>query len=539
MSAAARRWAFAVLLAASGAAAAPPGRTVEEWRHTIEPGDTLIGLTTQYLREGIGWRRLQAYNRVADPLRLRPGRTLRAPLAWVREDPAPAEAVRVTDPVTLMRQGQANPLSPGDRVQAGDVLEAGPGGAATLRFGDGTRALVRPDTRVELERAVRLGPEGPHATGLHLDQGSIDTVVPPSPRSPPRYDIRTRTVNLGVRGTEFRAHAEAGTAVTRVEVLEGRVALGERQVVAAGFGAVADPGGGLPAPRALLPAPSLSGLPERVDRVPLRFAWTPQPGAQAYRVQVLDPQDDEHLLLDGRVGTPLAQWPDLPDGQYRLAVRSIDATGLEGETARWNFVLKARPEPPFLSGPLDGARVYGAQVGFGWTRSAAAARYRFQLADEPTFARPMADRPGLDTTEQVLDLPPGRYHWRVASIRLDGDQGPYSDAQAFELREIPPSPQLQAPEASKEGMVVRWRAREGARYRYQLARDESFDTLLLDATTDEPQASLGKLSAGRYHLRVQTIDADGYAGPFGPAQRIEVPRSAGWLLLPLLLLLLL
>lgn len=525
---------LAILMAAHGAGIAD---TAQEWHHTIEPGDTLIGLTERHLREGISWRSLQGYNRVADPYRLQPGRTLRAPIAWVREQAAPAEVLRVTDPVTRIRQGVSEALSPGDQVRSGDVIEAGPGGAATLRFGDGTRTLVRPDTRLLIDRSVRLGSDGPHATGLQLDKGSVDSTVPPSSPQPTRYDIRTRTVNLGVRGTEFRTHAEADTAVTRVEVLEGRVALGERRILGAGFGAVAEPGRGVAPVRALMPAPLLSGLPERVDRVPLRFTWPAQEGAQAYRVQVLDPNDSEHLLLDGRFTTPLAQWPDLPDGRYRLAVRSIDAEGLEGQTTRWDFTLKARPEPPFLSGPLDGARQYGTQARFAWTRSAAAARYRLQLADEPSFSRPMADLGGLDAPEHVLDLPPGLYHWRVASIRLDGDQGPFSDPQAFALREIPPSPQLQAPETSDDGLIVRWRAREGASYRYQLSRDESFEPLLVDATTDAPQAVLGKLAAGRYHLRVQTIDADGYAGPFGPAQRIDVPRSAGWLLLPPLLLL--
>ncbi len=537
LSAAAWCGALAALAPAFPIALAAPAPL--HWQHTVQPGDTLIGLTAQHLRDGISWRRLQAYNRVIDPYRLRPGSTLRAPLAWVREQDAPAQVVRITEPATRTRQGRTEPLAAGDTVQAGDVIEAGAGGAATLRFGDGTRALVRPDTRVEIDRSARLGREGPHVTGLRLDKGSVDSVVPPARDPPTRYDIRTRTVNLGVRGTEFRAHAEADSAVTRVEVLEGRVALGPRQVLDAGFGAVALPGEAPALPKPLLNAPVLAGLPERVDRVPLRLAWPAHPSAAAYRAQVLDPGDDEHLLLDGRFSGPVAQWPDLPDGRYRLAVRGVDRDGLEGATARWDFVLKARPEPPFLSGPLDSTRQYGTQVRFQWTRSAAAARYRFQLADEPSFASPTADLAGLDATEQALDLPPGRYHWRVASVRMDGDQGPFSDPQGFELREIPPSPQLQAAQASADGLIVRWRAREGARYRYQLSRSESFEALLVDVTTDEPQAVLGKLPAGRYHLRVQTLDSDGYAGPFGPAQRIDVPRSSSWLLLPTLLLFLL
>jgi hypothetical protein len=40
-----------------------------------------------------------------------------------------------------------------------------------------------------------------------------------------------------------------------------------------------------------------------------------------------------------------------------------------------------------------------------------------------------------------------------------------------------------------------------------------------------------------YHLRVRTIDANGFEGPYGGAQQVEVPRRFNWwwllLLVPL------
>jgi hypothetical protein len=43
---------------------------------------------------------------------------------------------------------------------------------------------------------------------------------------------------------------------------------------------------------------------------------------------------------------------------------------------------------------------------------------------------------------------------------------------------------------------------------------------------------------GTYHLRLRTLDADGFAGPYGATQQIDVPRSWGWWLIPASLLLL-
>jgi len=46
-------------------------------------------------------------------------------------------------------------------------------------------------------------------------------------------------------------------------------------------------------------------------------------------------------------------------------------------------------------------------------------------------------------------------------------------------------------------------------------------------------------SPGLYYVRARTIDADGFEGPFGMPQQVEVSRSGlWWLLAPLGLLLL-
>ncbi|WP_173052140.1 hypothetical protein [Candidatus Nitrotoga sp. AM1P] len=47
------------------------------------------------------------------------------------------------------------------------------------------------------------------------------------------------------------------------------------------------------------------------------------------------------------------------------------------------------------------------------------------------------------------------------------------------------------------------------------------------------ESQIDNLKPGIYYLRVKTIDADGFAGPFGPVQQIEVPTKTNywWLLL--------
>ncbi len=523
----------------------PATTAIVEYR--VQQGDTLFAL----LRDGADWQSVQRANNISDPKRLQPGSLLRIPAHLLREQPAVAEVVHAYGDVTVTRASTetALPLASGENLAGGDVVRTGAQSSTTLRFADGARVLVRPDSELKIERLTQS--RAGASTTLRLERGSADSVVPPAQgaSAPSRYEMRTPQVNLGVRGTEFRAAAEGGA--TRVEVLEGRVgaragASGARaapraeSLVAAGFGAVSDATGRV-APRALPAAPQLAGLPERIERMPLRLSWQSAANTRV-RAQVLTTDEPPRLVLDGVFDTAPARWSeDIADGRYELRVRAIDADGLEGRDTRAAFVLKARPEPPFIAAPTAGERTIDDSVRLAWTRNAKAARVRLQVADTPDFGSPRVDRNDLDATEARIALPLGTHHWRVASILASGDQGPFSDAQSF-TRTLPPAaPPPAEPQKNADGLLLRWPASgpAGTRWQVQLARDTGFAQLVRDETVAEPQLLLRDPPSGTYYLRVKTIDADGFAGPFGQAQQIDVPSSPWWwLIVPAVLLLL-
>jgi len=526
-----------VLVVGVGAPAVVPAQGArEDWLYRIERGDTLIGLHQRLLRPEARWRELQRLNRVADPRRLQPGSTLRIPLAMLREEPALAEVLQQHGEVWVERAGARQPLAAAASLAVDDVVGTGAQSSVVLRFADGSRVLIGPEARLRVERHARLGASGAVDTRLRLDAGSVDAQVPAA-KPPPRLELRTPVINLGVRGTEFRSRIDG--ARTLAEVTEGRIGFG-RLPLEAGFGAAATPTGPGPV-RALLGAPDLTRLPERVERVPLQLALQPLAGAQRYRAQVFEA---DRLVLDGLFDGPAANWnADLPDGRYELRVRGADADGIEGRDARRAFTLKARPEPPFQLRPRADERLTDDEVQLAWSRNPAAASYRLQVASSPDFAAPSVEREGLADTELRLALPLGRHSWRVGSVRADGDRGPWGDARTFERIEKPPPPPAPPPEPprqSDEGIVLAWSASPiaGASYQVQVARDAAFGDLVLDEKTARTEALLAKPRPGTYHVRVRAIGADGRAGPWGAAQLVEVPGAKWWLwLLPLLLLL--
>ncbi|MBL8352722.1 MAG: FecR domain-containing protein [Burkholderiaceae bacterium] len=541
------------------AASAPPGRgnsieplfapgaaaaRGESWPHTVEPGDTLIGLRDRLLVPGADWRVLQRLNRIAEPRRLMPGSTLQIPVDLTAARDLAAEVLHTQGEAWLQRRGAADrrPLTAGTLLDAGDLVGTGEQASAVIRFDDGSRVLLRPNSRLRLDRSVRRGPSERREVELQLQSGSADTQVPAPSGKPTRTRLQMRTpvVNLAVRGTEFRT--QTNDQRTLLEVLDGRVAAAGA-LVDGGFGTVATAAGVAPG-RSLLPPPDLGGLPERVERLPLDLGWPAMAGAAAYRAQVYDvAAGDATLRLDGLFAGPQARWPDdLPDGRYELRLRAADADGVEGRDATARFTLKARPEPPFVTEPRSGASTADETIVLRWTRNPAASRYRLQVADTPGFEPLRLERSDLVDTELRLDLPPGRHHWRLASVRGAGDSGPWGDVQTVTRLALPPPPPPVPPQAAADGVRLAWAKspREGTTYRVQVARDSGFTDLVADVRTDQASWLLPSPEPGSYHVRMRTIDADGLAGAFGGAQQFDVPQTFGWWWwLPVLLLLVL
>jgi hypothetical protein len=528
-------------MSAAWAGAAPEAADAD-WRYTIQPGDTLLSLTDAWLDAGKTWRDLQKLNRVPDPLRLRPGATLRMPVAWLRREAGVAEVVFVRGDVQRQRGASSEPLAADATLQGGDRLRTGPQASVSLRFADGSRLLLPPGSDVTLTQLLVLGRGALPAVRLNLDKGGADSRVAPNAQRVPLYELRTPHVNLGVRGTEFRVQAAA--AQSRMQVLAGAVqAQGMAAAVHAGQGVLAD--GQALSVSVLLPPPDLGGLPAVADRLPLQLAWTRGPaGAQSWRAQLYPRGDFDRLLLDAEVGEPAVTWPEareLPDGDYTLRVRAVDARGHEGRAADAALRLQARPEPPFIQAPAPGAVGYGSGMSLAWSRNTAAPAVRLQIARDAAFKDLVLQPPPLDAAgfeARLADLGGhGVYHWRVASVVAGGRAGPFGDAQSFELQPPPPAPPPVEPALSGDQLQLRWRADQGV-VRYELAwsRTEAFDGAdVQQFTTDKPELAMPKPSWGHHFLRARGVNAAGVAGPWGQTQRIEVPYPRWLWLLPLLI----
>ncbi|MEH6416064.1 FecR family protein [Pseudomonas sp. CGJS7] len=519
---------LALFLGVSGFAQA------QDWAYRVRPGDTLWDLGARHLKAGINWRRLQEHNRISDPYHLPPGTSMRFPIGWLRIEPAKARVIAVRGAVNVLASDKtpAALVSEGMRIGIGSRLETGPGASATLEFADGSRLMVQDNSRIVFDELSSYGSTGMVDTRMRLQRGRTSNRVIPAKGPASRYIIETPSATSSVRGTRFRVSAgdaDSGeAAIDATEVLEGKVQVGAQRgqvLVKPGFGAIASAGGAPSQPIELLPAPTLARERTQLEQLPATVAWAGVPGASAYRVEVVRDDAPEVLLFESRVTDTQLRIDDLPAGRQRLLVRAIAGNGLSGRDSAQVFTVNDQPLPPLTLNPTDGQTLHLPKPRFEWARAQDAVRTRLQIARDANFEQPVADAEveGLRYRPEQA-LPPGAYFWRVASRDGNGRIGRFGNALPFQISDAPADPGLEPPQAAKGQLTLRWQKGEpGQRYRVQISRKPDFSQLLLEQVVDVPQIELKRPGGGTWHVRVQTIEDDGYAAPYGPTQEIRLP----------------
>ena len=527
----------------------PVHAETQHWVYTVRPGDNIWDLTERYCTSVRHWKRIQRLNNVHLDRQIPPGTKLRFPLDLLKYQPATALVTQVQGTAQLIRTGgkPAVPLVAKTALRSGDRIVTAAGANVTLQFADGSELLVLEDSEIVMDTLSAWSTTGMVDTRVRLQGGRVDTRVKPGQGPGSRYHIITPAAVAAVRGTRFRVAADKQQPLSRSEVTAGTVnvgAAGSSQDIPAGFGLVSESGKPPQPPRQLLPPPDLAATTTLYRNLPLQFSWSSLPGAQGYRLQIAPNQKFETLIVDKSAGQPGIQWADLPDGRYALRVRGIDDVGLEGLDAVGVFEVDARPFAPLPAGMGGGTLIRESTPGFSWEAVEGVKSYRFELARDAAFTqmvtRRQPDSAGTGLTEA---LQPGDYHWRVASVDPDGDQGPFSQTQHFSFRPPLAAPaSVEAPIVEDATLVFAWQAVEHATaYRVQLAEDPAFAQMVTYTKVSGPRAEIKRPPSQTYHFRINAENAQAEVGPYTQAREIKVPPHHYWgllvFLLPLLLML--
>jgi hypothetical protein len=355
---------FAILLASVCALqpAAWAAMTEPFVRYTVQPKDTLQGLTRTLLQQPAQWPQVAKLNGLKNANRIYPGQIIDVPKSLINLSSQPrialsGKVISVEGDVKI--GGQAAQV--GAAVPEGARLQTGPNSSAVVQLADGSRMQLMPKTLAEITRQHGYALRDPSSSAsttwfsgaIRLVEGVLDTLAEKKANRVTPLEVTTPTSIVGVRGTQFRvAFEDPASGTARTEVIEGKVrsdnsAQKVGAEVGGGFGAAFKPTDREVKVVPLLPALPLAQLPAQVVRsaaaatsaasatnpanVPVA-AWTvgTLAGAAGYRAQFATDENFAQIRGDFKSTSPAINVSALSNGSYYARVRGIDPAGIEG-----------------------------------------------------------------------------------------------------------------------------------------------------------------------------------------------------------------
>ena len=133
-------------------------------------------------------------------------------LALLMNDAAAADVARIkssSGPVHVEREGARLPAGVGTGLQASDTVVTGENGAVGITFTDNSRMAAGPNSTLVINRYAFDQTTHAGVLDASLKRGTLAAVSGRlAKHSPQAVTVRTPTMILGVRGTEFLVYAE-------------------------------------------------------------------------------------------------------------------------------------------------------------------------------------------------------------------------------------------------------------------------------------------------------------------------------------------
>ena len=501
---------------------------MEEWHYTLRPGDTLQEITVNLLNHRYTWSDVVKHNRIDQLATVAPGSIVKIPMHWLKHQPKPAKVKSLTGSVQIKKASSSRyeTLKEDMSIRVGDEI-ATRKGSVVIEFADSSTVRLEESSNLVFNRLSHFGKTGMVDTRLRLKRGSLTTDIPPLVKGS-RYEIKTPSAIAAVRGTEFRLHSNEQE--TRLEVLEGKVEFsGEhgQVMVDAGQGATIKEG----SPRIeiiKLPLPPQTQFAmDKIKSLPATLEWDKTRDATAYQVQLTEKDKNGKLIQRNTQTDTNLQIDQIQNGNYELAIRSINSNGYEGADNISKLSVDIDAIQVQLVKPLDGAIVEELTPTFLWNypqKKGAQALSRLDIALDKDFTALITENEFLKANEITLKEPliPGRYFWRVASLTNNTELS-FSDSYIFNIKGWLPPVQILSVNYLDKQVGLFWSPVPNSKgYILQVSDKIDFSTIMKEEKINKPRAHLLLTTGKRYYARVKGIGGNLYSSKFGPTQEILI-----------------
>ena len=505
----------------------------EEWHYTLRPGDTLQAIALNLLNHEYSLSDVIKHNHINQQSVLAPGSILKIPLHWLKHQPQPAKIMSVAGSAQLKRASSSRYeiLKPAMQIRVGDEIVTRQG-TVVIELADGSIIRLDEQSNLIFNRLSHFGKTGMVDTQLRLNRGSLTTDIPPLVKGS-RYEIKTPSAVAAVRGTEFRLHSDNNG--TRVEVLEGAVEFtGEHGQVVVNAGQGASINSNTPRIEVItLPRmPKTRLAEETVNSLPAKIAWEKSEDALAYQVRLTEQDKNGQLIQQGKQTGNTLELQQIKNGNYELAVSSIDKQGYQGQDANSRITVDIKGIQADLKAPADQESITDLNPSFAWSYSTAKQEAGFdnnvlskvEVALDEDFTAIITDNDFIKANKMRLEDPliPGRYFWRVSSLSNNTELS-HSDSQTFNIKGKLASIQISSVNYLDKQVGLFWSPVANAQgYLLQVSDNSDFTNILKEEKLSKPRAHL-LLNVGKlYFARVKGISTDLYVSEFGPIQEIFI-----------------
>ena len=508
-------------------------RGSEEWHYTLRPGDTLLNISQSLLNHQYSMSDVVRHNHIDNQSLLAPGSIIRIPLHWLKQQPKPAEIKSVAGSVQIKRAGfsRYETLKPGMQIRVGDEIMTRQG-SVVIQLADGSIIRLEEQSSLIFNRLSHFGKTGMVDTQLRLNKGSLTTDIPPLVKGS-RYEIKTPSAVAAVRGTEFRLSSDANGS--QLEVLEGVVEFSGKHgqvMVNAGQGAKINNNSSRIDVNNLPDAPQTRLAQESITKLPAKVEWEKSQQAQAYQVRLTEKDKHGKLVQESRQSGNSVELNQLKNGDYELAVSSIDQNGYQSADASSKIKVEIKGLQAELISPEDQAILTELTPSFLWNYSDTSVdkatdrsrQAKVEVALDEGFTAIVTDNDYISANRMRLEDPliPGRYFWRVATL-TNNTEISHSNSHSFVLKGKLASIKITSVNYLDKQVGLFWSPVANAEgYVLQVSDSSDFKTILKEEKLAKPRAHLLLNEGKLYFARVKGIASDLYVTEYGPIQEIFI-----------------
>ncbi|PTX64086.1 hypothetical protein C8N46_101696 [Kordia periserrulae] len=272
----------------------------------------------------------------------------------------------------------------------------------------------------------------------------------------------------------------------------------------------------------------------------VNFSWQSVDGADNYRLQLIQPSQNNMIVLDSLVSNASFQYP-LDPGMYEWRVRGENFAYQTAYSFPVAFTVEASSDLSnqslILNTPTDNLYTNNTNLLFTWNELAFANSYTFELIKNLNGQTTLTQQSGITGTNFSVNASifdeDAAYIWKIKAVNATSETA-YSSRTVLIDRQAPNQPSLVTPAAdevfTETTIDFNWtigqdsgNVQSDVESVLEIAQDANFNSIVESINISNGNAQqLTLATTGTYYWRVQSRDVAGNSSAFSISRTFTI-----------------